>query len=448
MPSKDENREANVDSLNSAQNSKQPFEFADERTVIEEKGAAEPWKLLIVDDDDEIHKITKIVLAGFNFEHRTLLFLHAYSGLEAKKIIEEHPDIALILLDVVMETDDSGLQLVKYIRETVHNGLVRIILRTGQPGQAPEQEVLKNYDINDYKEKTELTTQKLVTSIISSLRAYIGILTIAKLNDELEQRVLQRTAELEESLNVIKEDQEAGRKIQFKLLPKRDISIGPYAFTHKMIPSLYLSGDFLDYFRIDGDHIGFYIADVSGHGASSAFVTILLKSFIGNFLDKYESEGNDLIISPAKLLGKLNTMFIEEELEKHLTFFYGVLDTKRNQLLFSNGGQYPFPMLFDGDSMKYLDYKGFPVGLLEFTQFTQHEMELPERFLLLFLSDGVLEILPDQVEERQQEHLNNLIDSIDIRLETVIGQFVRDETDSQPDDLTFLMIKRGGDYGR
>ena len=230
------------------------FMFADEVSP-EVETTRQPWKLLIVDDDPEIHEITTLVLEDFTFDNRPLTFLNAHSGTDARKIISEHPDIALILLDVVMEAEDSGLKLVKHIRDTVHNSYVRIILRTGQPGQAPEREVVENYDINDYKEKTELTAQKLVTSVISSLRTYTGILTIAQLNDELEEKVLMRTAELEESLNIIKQDEEAGKKIQFKLLPENNIDIGSYHFSHKIIPSLYLSGDFLDYFRINSNFL-------------------------------------------------------------------------------------------------------------------------------------------------------------------------------------------------
>jgi len=420
--------------------------FEDEqRTVTEE---INPWKLLIVDDDPEIHEITKMVLTGFTFQKRGIVFHHAYSGVEAKKVIADQPDLALILLDVVMETDDSGLQLVHYIRDNIYNSYVRIILRTGQPGQAPEREVIENYDINDYKEKTELTAQKLVTTVISSLRSYMGILTIAKLNDELEEKVKERTAELEESLNIIKQDEEAGKKVQFKMLPENDIDLAPYHFTHNITPSLYLSGDFLDYFKINSNYIGFYIADVSGHGASSAFVTILLKSFITNYLEKYESEDNGLIKSPARLLKKLNWTLVEENLDKHMTLFYGVIDIRENKMTFANGGQYPFPIIYDGSSSTYMKYKGFPVGLLEFTQFEQHELDLPEEFLLLFLSDGVLEVLPEQDFEKQLDHMTHLIDNFETSLDTIINKIGFDETGPQPDDLTFMMIKKGGSNGQ
>ncbi len=136
------------------------------------------WKVLIVDDEQEVHILTKMVLDGFVFNRRPLEFISAYSRAEAMEVMQAHPDIALAYLDVVMEEDDSGLQLVKHIREEQKNSFIRIILRTGQPGQAPEEKVIRDYDINDYKEKTELTSRKLYTTTIAALRAYDDLMRI------------------------------------------------------------------------------------------------------------------------------------------------------------------------------------------------------------------------------------------------------------------------------
>ena len=141
-------------------------------------GAINPWKVMIVDDEPAVHEVTKIALKGVTFANRPLQFIDCYSGAEACKEAENHPDTALILLDVVMETDHAGLKVAKYVRETLDNKTVRIVLRTGQPGQAPERDIIVTYDINDYKEKTELTSSKLFTLIYSSLRSYQDITTI------------------------------------------------------------------------------------------------------------------------------------------------------------------------------------------------------------------------------------------------------------------------------
>lgn len=130
------------------------------------------WKLLVVDDEPDVHAITKVVLADLRYDGSRLEILSAYSRAEAEHALSQHSDLALVLLDVVMEETDSGLRLVRYLREELNNALIRIVLRTGQPGYAPERDVVIRYDINDYKEKTELTTQKLFTTVIASLRSY------------------------------------------------------------------------------------------------------------------------------------------------------------------------------------------------------------------------------------------------------------------------------------
>ncbi len=160
--------------------------FAADAEITEEQQAY--WTVLIVDDEPEIHQITLLALRDFSFLQHKLKFISAYSAAEARHILEKNNNIALILLDVVMETDDAGLVLVRYIRETLQNQLVRIILRTGQPGQAPEHRIVLDYDINDYRAKTELTVQRLTTSVVSALRSYIAIRQLADLNEHLEHK--------------------------------------------------------------------------------------------------------------------------------------------------------------------------------------------------------------------------------------------------------------------
>ncbi len=157
------------------------------------------WKILVVDDDPEVHEVTKLALRKFKFREQPLDILSAYSGSGAKHLIQAHPDAAVILLDVVMEDDNAGLGLVKYIRDVLQNHQVRIILRTGQPGQAPEKEVILEYDINDYKLKTEMTSQKLFTTLVTALRSYHQTTLLAertaelkRANEKLQQEISDR----------------------------------------------------------------------------------------------------------------------------------------------------------------------------------------------------------------------------------------------------------------
>jgi response regulator RpfG family c-di-GMP phosphodiesterase len=169
-----------------------------------------PWKVLIVDDEEDIHHITQMALKRFTLDDKSISYLNAYSASEAKEILSNEKDIALIFLDVVMETDDAGLQLAKWIRQDLGNKFSRIVLRTGQPGQAPEERVIVDYDINDYKEKTELDRKKLFTTVYSSLRAYRDIIEVETARKYQEQyrngleRVIESTSNVLEQRSLTK----------------------------------------------------------------------------------------------------------------------------------------------------------------------------------------------------------------------------------------------------
>ena len=151
------------------------------------------WKILIVDDEPAIHQVTKLALRNAVVFGRPLTIFNALSGAAAQEILAKHDDIAMVLLDVVMESDHAGLDLVRHIRGELENSAVRIVLRTGQPGQAPERSVMVDYDINDYKEKTDMTANKLFTSLAASIRGYRDIKTL-----ECARRGLTAVANLNE----------------------------------------------------------------------------------------------------------------------------------------------------------------------------------------------------------------------------------------------------------
>ncbi len=180
--------------------------FADEESPSTEgikKAAKKPWCILLVDDDAEVHAVTRLALKGFEFQGSGLELLSAHSGASAREIFQSRDDIALAIVDVVMETDHAGLDLVHYVRNTLENHRTRLVMRTGQPGQAPEDHVIREYDIDDYKEKTDLTIQKLRTLLYSKLRAYRDLCIIEYQRDGLA-RVLGATAMVQsaESLTV------------------------------------------------------------------------------------------------------------------------------------------------------------------------------------------------------------------------------------------------------
>ncbi|MFO7750384.1 MAG: response regulator [Desulfobacteraceae bacterium] len=193
---------------------KESVTFAPEKKQgSDEPGKENPWKILIIDDEVSVHDITTTVLANFTYDNRPVVFINAFSGKEARALFNQHPDTALLLVDVVMETEDSGLNFVRHVRETLNNSLVQISIVTGQPGQAPEADVIAKYRINTYTSKTEMTSQKLISTVTTSLRTYKLSTELAqelqkrkkaekklqRLNQELEARVKERTRQLEES---------------------------------------------------------------------------------------------------------------------------------------------------------------------------------------------------------------------------------------------------------
>ena len=163
--------------------------------------AATPWNILVVDDDPEVHGVTRLVLKGFEYDGRPLRILSAHDSIEARRFLTEETDLALILLDVVMERDMAGLDLARYIREDLKNGDIRIVLRTGQPGIAPEDSVIRAYDINDYKSKTELTATKLNTLLYAALRTYRDICLLNNHRRGLE-RMIEALSEVAQARSI------------------------------------------------------------------------------------------------------------------------------------------------------------------------------------------------------------------------------------------------------
>ncbi|MBF0153806.1 MAG: GAF domain-containing protein [Magnetococcales bacterium] len=176
------------------------------KTSVDDASAARPeaspWKVLVVDDDVSIHKLTRNLLADLTFDGIPLRLFDGYSGADARQLLTEHPDAAILLLDVVMESELEGLSVVRFVREEMQNPLVRIILRTGQSAMAPEHDVVLQYDINDYIDKSDFKAHKFLSAVITGLRGYRDLKRIEHLassNELLEQRVRERTEALKET---------------------------------------------------------------------------------------------------------------------------------------------------------------------------------------------------------------------------------------------------------
>jgi sigma-B regulation protein RsbU (phosphoserine phosphatase) len=240
-------------------------------------------------------------------------------------------------------------------------------------------------------------------------------------------------------LREFQRDQRAGRYIQIGMLPPSPMAIDRYRLRHKLFPSLMLSGDFVDYFRITDRHFAFYMADVSGHGASSAFVTVLLKNFSRRLRREYRPK---MLKAPGEILAALNRELLDNQLDKHVAVFIGVIDLADDSLAYANGGHFPSAILCDDAGCRYLEASGKPVGLFEGVSWVSNRVALRGPLTLALVSDGVLEIMgavPLTEKERRLLDAVQTTHSQGTELWQVLGL---DQREAGPDDIACLAITK------
>jgi serine phosphatase RsbU (regulator of sigma subunit) len=240
----------------------------------------------------------------------------------------------------------------------------------------------------------------------------------------------------------LKADQRAGRGVQTRLLPKPHQVLGGYAFRHRLYPAMYLSGDFVDYFPIDNRYIGFYMVDVSGHDTGSAFLTVMIKTIMLQMVNAFEDGDDDTILSPSLTLEKINTELNRQVLNKYITMFYGLIDTVENRILASNGGHYPYPILYDGCKAHPINCKSRPVGLFEAVQFPSYVIKIPQNFMLLLLSDGIFELLPEKSNKECYNDLLTWVGDTDTIFDDITHGLGLIADTELVDDVTMLVITR------
>lgn len=391
---------------------------------------AMPVKILTIDDEDIVRHLIAEYLEILGY-----IVIQAENGrIGIETCRRELPD--LVLSDLRMPEVD-GLEVLKTLTKEFPE--TPVILVTGMGG------------INDAIEAVKLGAWDYLTKPFQSIsviqHAVERALERAKLlreNREHRDHLEAVNAKLTESLRRLEEDEVAARKMQFHLLPDNNQVRGNYRFNWALYPSQYLSGDFIDHFTLDADHFGFFIADVSGHGASSALVTILLRSHMHRYVEKYiKGRDNSMdILNPAKTLRNLNHVLLSEDLDKYLTIFYGILNAKDNTLTYCNGGQFPCPILGDGKQPFFIESNGLPVGLFDEAEYSGHTIGLPERFNLFLFSDGVLEILSQNTLKEKQAHLLTLPVGEDLKIEDLTSRLHLEKADNLPDDIAMLLISR------
>jgi len=241
---------------------------------------------------------------------------------------------------------------------------------------------------------------------------------------------------------MLQQDQQAGRQVQMRMLPSTPLVLGDYVFSHTVIPSLYLSGDFTDYFTIGDNFVTFFMADVSGHGSSSAFTTVLLKNLFARKRSDFLRRRDNTVVSPLAMLKLANSELLGLEVGKFATMVVGLLDMEENTLRYSVAGHLPQPVLVSDEGARYLHGEGSAVGLMDDAHYEEHLMDLPDSFTLALFSDGILEILPPKnLIEKEKYFLEVFEQSADTPNE-LVTRLGLDKVDTAPDDIAALFISK------
>jgi sigma-B regulation protein RsbU (phosphoserine phosphatase) len=389
-----------------------------------------PAKILTIEDEPPIRDGIVAYLEDSGFT-----MLEANDGPAGLEIFRhEHPDVVLCDLRL---PGMEGLEVLSTI--TAESPETPVIVVSGVS--------LLNYAVEALKRGAWDYVTKPIHDMAVLERAVRRVIEHADLlrqNREYRKHLETLNRELTQTLKQLKEDVKAGRRIQLQLLPEDNHCFGGYSFRRRLYPSVYLSGDFVDYFPIDDRHVGFYMADVSGHGAASAFVTVMLRTLIIQYRDALWQLNDDTVLHPQQTLLRLNRDLCRQSLDKHLTLFYGVIDMEQNTMLCSNGGQFPYPLLYEGCEVRTLECPGRPLGLFEDAEFRVWQHELQQECVLVLVSDGVLELMP---EDTMLKRYSALLAGMDMVLDEMTAGLDVLADKHLPDDIAFLVISRNRSDG-
>ena len=250
--------------------------------------------------------------------------------------------------------------------------------------------------------------------------------------------------ELRGTVKMLEQDQQAGRQVQLRMLPVTPLVLDDYVFSHTVIPSLYLSGDFTDYFTLGDNFVTFFMADVSGHGSSSAFATVLLKNLFARKRSDLLRRYDNSILSPAAMLKHANKELLDLGVGKFATMVIGLLDMEDNTLRYAIAGHLPQPVLVSDEGARYLPGEGSAVGIMEDALYEEHLIDLPHSFMLALFSDGILEILPPKNLIEKEKYFLEVFEQTADSPEQLVTRLGLDRVETAPDDIAALFISKRG----
>ena len=280
-------------------------------------------------------------------------------------------------------------------------------------------------------------------ALLSSVARCVEESRLRRDNVAYRSKLETANAELRGTVQVLEQDQQAGRHVQMRMLPQSPVEIDGFRFSHSVIPSLFLSGDYTDYFRVGEGHAVFVIADVSGHGSSSAFVTVLLKNLLARKRSDYIHRDDYTIMSPVEILQRANRDLLELGIGKFATVVLGLIDLDTSILRYSIAGHLPLPVLVTEDGASFLQGSGTAVGLMDEAEFTEQSIELPGRFMLALFTDGILEILPpDNLVDKEKYFLECFTHGFESPIQ-ISHRLGLSQVDAVPDDIAALYVEHG-----
>lgn len=389
--------------------------------------------LLVIDHDESVRQSVVPMLQDSNYS----VHLETTSQGGMQWVANHHPE--LVLVDLSMP-DIDGINLMLALK--ARDDSIAVIVTSAFGSARDVVEALRK-GATDYLIKPIENVDFLNHTIKRALDS-----RDLRLENEVYKRELESAnAELRENIRILECDQQAARQVQRNLLPATPAKVAGVTLEHKVIPSLYLSGDFVDYGGIENRYVAFYLTDVSGHGASSAFVTIWLKPLVRRIFKDCQSreEELNLLQNPSLLVQHVNKELIQSHFGCHLTCFVGVFDTQEGVLRYVTAGHLPQPILIEKGRARYLTGKGKPVGIFKDNQWQVYSEYIEDGFNLVVFSDGILDTLPAEgLIEREAlllEHMQGLSDG---GMASILSRLNLHADRAGPDDVAILSVEQRG----
>jgi phosphoserine phosphatase RsbU/P len=388
--------------------------------------------VLAIDDDRLVRSAFRRVLERGGFRVREAE--DGSSGLESFRA--QPPDA--VLLDLRMPGTDGLDVLTEIVKESPETP---VLVVSGETTLSDVVQALRR-GAWDFVTKPVQDAELLVRAISRGIEKA----QLLRQNREYGESLKEMNQRLHRALDELRTDERAARQLQFQLLPRDGLQVGDLTCHRRLYPSQLLSGDFLDYFPLGDRWLGFYVADVAGHGAASGFVTAILTTLVGKYRESLAARGDRTILSPPELLGQLDADLVKQQLDRHVAMFYGVLDTSTGRLVYSNAGAFPYPFLANRERALELELAGHPLNLPGPARFGQGEAVLEPGGRLLMVSDGVLE-LESSGPRAARTFADRRAELADLTrrarsLDDVLAGLHIDEADPRVDDVALLFMRR------